>query len=88
MRYNQEKKWFEIDFEVDLDTNLCVRFIPKKCPGGPGVCRSIEYSTHKDTILTESTCEYYIPSLPQDFLLEKKLYCKGSPSVRFVMEDS
>ena len=89
MKYNRELNLFEIDCElkyVGSHIHSSLEIIPKECPGGRGLCKkTLPYPICG----TDSVCDSYVRMLDNNEPghLANKLYCEGSNSFKFIMED-
>jgi len=92
MRYIKELDLFEIDCKLDMEGTAhdCakLRIIPKKCPGGMGVCKESGPDPGFHTVFQ---CDNYVRMVSDTgepgITIDNKLYCKGQNSLKFIMEE-
>lgn len=89
MIYNEELNYFEIDCNLEFigsGMHASMIITPKECPGGNGLCKkTLPYPIGGN----ESLCENYVSMIGRNEPgnLSNRLYCKGSNSFKFIMED-
>lgn len=91
MKYIKELDLFEIECDLEMvgsHAHAGLKIIPKKCPGGKGICKeSLPYPIHGNSY----TCEYYVRMTTDTgepgIWFSNKLYCRGHNSIKFIMED-
>jgi len=91
MKYNRELDFFEIDCELEMTgggNHLGLKIVPKKCPGGKGVCKETNpFPIGRDIHI----CEYFVRMTNDTgepgIFVGNKLYCRGHNSIKFIMED-